>query len=306
MQVDSQAILYTVTVLPELDPGTYIVAVSGGVDSVVLLDMLARASSRLSSPGPQYIVAHFDHGIRDDSRDDAQFVEHLAKMYGLVYESERVELGMGASEELARTKRYEFLRGVAKKHDANIVTAHHADDVIETVALNLTRGTGWRGLAVFGAPDILRPLVMMTKQEITDYAVRNTLTWREDSTNSDQRYLRNQLRSQLTSLDEDCKLQLLALWRQQQSVVAAIDTETARFLDHSGTYQRSFIIQLDHDVARELLRAAIYAKTNVSPTRPQIDRALIQVKTARPGTRCDVGSRVCLVFTRTKVSIQTP
>ncbi|MFZ1301261.1 MAG: ATP-binding protein, partial [Candidatus Microsaccharimonas sp.] len=101
------------TVLPKLDPGTYIVAVSGGVDSVVLLDMLARASSRLPSPGPQYIVAHFDHGIRDDSRDDAQFVKHLAETYGLVYESERVELGVGASEELARTKRYEFLRGVA-------------------------------------------------------------------------------------------------------------------------------------------------------------------------------------------------
>ena len=135
----------------------YVVAVSGGVDSVVLLDMVAQevAPQRL-------IVAHFDHGIRPESADDAAFVKSLAKQYGLTFETKREELGANASEELAREHRYAFLRDVAKRYSATIMTAHHADDIIETIAINMTRGTGWRGLAVLDSPGIERPLLDKT------------------------------------------------------------------------------------------------------------------------------------------------
>ena len=79
----------------------YIVAVSGGVDSVALLDMLARLSDH------ELIVAHFDHGIRSDSAEDALFVSGLAEQYGLPFEMRREELGSNASEDLARTRRYD-------------------------------------------------------------------------------------------------------------------------------------------------------------------------------------------------------
>lgn len=123
-------------------PGTYIVAVSGGVDSVVLLDMLAKQADL------QLVIAHFDHGIREDSKQDALFVAHLAAKYHVPFESERVELGHGASEALAREKRYAFLRMMFKKYNADaIITAHHQDDVIETSMINILRGTGRHGLS---------------------------------------------------------------------------------------------------------------------------------------------------------------
>src|SRR5690606_22278428 len=141
----------------------YIVAVSGGVDSMVLLDMLVREGSH------ELIVAHFDHGIRADSHKDATFVQDVAKKYGLPFEKRREVLGEKASEALARERRYAFLRSVAARHEAKIVTAHHLDDVVETVAINITRGTGWRGLAVMDT-DIVRPLVDMEKKELVRYA----------------------------------------------------------------------------------------------------------------------------------------
>jgi len=138
----------------------YVVAVSGGVDSVVLLDILARINTH------QFIVAHFDHGIREDSAADARFVKALADKYELTFVCTREELGMTASEELARTRRYVFLKAVAQKLQAQLITAHHLDDLVETVMINKIRGTGWRGLAVFGDESIRRPLLTMSKQQL--------------------------------------------------------------------------------------------------------------------------------------------
>ncbi|MHB8136206.1 MAG: tRNA lysidine(34) synthetase TilS [Anaerolineaceae bacterium] len=193
----------------------YVVAVSGGVDSVVLLDMLINnnlpAIYQLPFTNYQLIVAHFDHGIRDDSKSDAIFVAKLAEQYKLPFETKREELGKGASEEEARDRRYKFLRSVAKKYDAKLVTAHHADDVIETILINIMRGTGWRGLAAIDS-DIVRPLTDMLKSEIIDYAIKNKLNWREDSTNKQNVYLRNRIRQKTIDLDNDTKLQSLFLY----------------------------------------------------------------------------------------------
>jgi tRNA(Ile)-lysidine synthase len=116
--------------------GTYIVAVSGGVDSVVLLHLLSKTDCKL-------VVAHFDHGIRHNSHDDAAFVKSLAASYGLAYEEEKANLGPSASEDTARKARYAFLRRVTNTYHAKaIATAHHQDDVIETSIINILRGTG--------------------------------------------------------------------------------------------------------------------------------------------------------------------
>src|SRR5690606_26701133 len=104
----------------------YIVAVSGGVDSVVLLDMLSKKTEH------ELIVAHFDHGIRPDSHEDAAFVQKLAQRYGHTFEMKREELGAYASEATARERRYAFLGALAKKHQAAVMTAHHLDDLVET------------------------------------------------------------------------------------------------------------------------------------------------------------------------------
>lgn len=276
----------------------FVLAVSGGVDSVVLLDMMVNELI----PADRLIVAHFDHGIRPESADDAIFVAELAKKYGLLFETKREELGAGASEELARDRRYAFLREVAAKHDAKIMTAHHADDVLETIAINLTRGTGWRGLAVLDNPDIERPLLGKTKAELVAYAKKQGLTWREDATNSDTKYLRNSLRQKLTALDESTK-ELLRRYRDRQVVLKnMIDTETGTYM--TAPYSRYFFTNLPTEVALELLRAVIVHEMGQSVVRPLLEKLLLAVKTYQAGKRVDIDARHEIVFTRTDFIVQ--
>lgn len=280
----------------------YVIAVSGGVDSVVLLDMVATRQL-LDADSESVIVAHFDHGIRSDSADDALFVANLARKYGFLFETTRVELGKHASEEKARIHRYRFLRDVARRHGATIVTAHHADDVVETIAINMKRGTGWRGLAVLDSPGIVRPLVSLRKKDLLTYAHEHQLEWREDSTNADTRYLRNDIRQRLEGQDENT-VQLLGLYRNRQvALKKIIDNETEKVLG-TGPYDRHLFIYAPQQVARELLRAALVREKGVSATRPQLDRALIAIKTLHPGKRHVVSDHATLRFSKTQFVIE--
>lgn len=278
----------------------YLVAVSGGIDSVVLLDKLVKAGEH------ELIVAHFDHGIRDDSNTDAQFVRGLAAIYQLPFVMKREELGVGASEEYARRRRYLFLKTMANEYDASIVTAHHADDVIETIAINLQRGTGWRGAAILHTPGINRPLLSTTKDQIRSYALENRLEWVEDSTNSSDVYLRNRLRRKIrTQLTMIHKQAILAIWKDQLAVRKAIDLETDAYASQ-GQFSRYYLSHIDERSAMELLRAVIVAKTKLSPTRPQLMRAILAVKTARPSSAFELGGGVKLLFNVRTFIVETP
>jgi tRNA(Ile)-lysidine synthetase-like protein len=268
----------------------YIVAVSGGVDSVVLLDKLVKQGAH------ELVVAHFDHGIREDSAADARFVSELAKQYGVPFVTKREELGKGASEDMARNRRYAFLRGEAKKRNMRLVTAHHADDVVETIIINLRRGTGWRGLAVLAAADITRPQLSATKQEIYDYALKHRLEWVEDSTNASDVYLRNKIRRLTPLLSPAVKKQLSELRDRQVVLAEEISKETERFTNQSE-HSRYFYTQLDAIVACELLRTLVLDAKGVGLTRPQLERALMAVKTARPGSVYQAGEGITLLFT---------
>jgi len=268
------------------EPGRYVVAVSGGVDSVVLLHMLKQ------QPDLELIVAHFDHGIRDDSAEDARFGEELAGSYGLAFETRREELGKQASEELARDRRYAFLRTIADKYKARLVTAHHSDDAIETIAINLSRGTGWRGLAALDS-DVARPLLHMGKSEIIDYARTHNLDWHEDSTNASDAYLRNRVRRKTSSLPADEKRQLLGLRAHQLGSKKLIDEEVRKLVGEGPSYSRYFFTHVSDSVAIECLRLMTMARL----TRPQLIRSLLAIKTMKPGSVFEAGSSVRFRFT---------
>lgn len=271
----------------------YVVAVSGGVDSMVLLDMMVRAGDS------EIIIAHFDHGIRPDSELDAAFVKEAAEQYGLPFEQRREVLGPRASEALARQRRYAFLHSVAEKHGARIVTAHHLDDVAETIAINVTRGTGWRGLAVLDA-GIIRPLIDTEKTDLLSYAKQHGISWREDPTNDSDAYLRNRLRKKASqALTTDHKRQLRALHAEQKSLKKAIDQEVQELIGKGPQYSRYFFTQVQPSVAMECLRLVTEGKL----TRPQLARVLHAVKVAKPNTTYEAGSGVQLYFSTRQFSL---
>lgn len=276
-----------------LSAGCYVVAVSGGVDSVVLLDLLSQR------PELDLIVVHFDHGIRDDSADDLEFVKSLAEKYGFRFESKREELGSLASEELARSRRYNFLRTIAKKYSAKLITAHHADDVIETIAINLLRGTGWRGLAVLDS-DVIRPLTDMTKSEILDYANIHQLSWHEDSTNLSDKYLRNRIRQKLKNFDNDKKRQLLGLWAQQKYLKKHIDQEVKWAVKKDVHYERKMFADIDEIEAIEYLRYIVDSRL----TRPQLHYLLNRIKTSLPNKICQAGNGVNIKFSSRNFTVE--
>jgi tRNA(Ile)-lysidine synthetase-like protein len=273
----------------------YVVAVSGGVDSVVLLDMLAKQGEH------ELVVAHFDHGIRPGSADDAAFVAALSRVYGLTFETRRVELGPTASEEQARVARYVFLNEVATKHGGVIATAHHMDDIVETIAINLVRGTGWRGLAVLNDPNIRRPLLGLRKSELYEYALKNGLEWVEDETNGSDAYLRNRLRAKMNQLPSSTYGQLVDLWRRQRILASDIDREAERL----ATGSRYFMTMVDEPCAQEVLRRML-ADLSLSLTRPQRSRVLHAIRTARPGSTLQAGSGVSVTFTTRDFIVKHP
>lgn len=274
----------------------YVVAVSGGVDSIVLLDKLVKDGRHT------LIVAHFDHGIRNNSFEDARFVERVARKYTLPFETVREELGSQTSEEVARTRRYAFLRMVAKKYKAIIVTAHHLDDLVETVAINFIRGTGWRGLAVFDAQrsGVERPLIGTEKKELLRYAHEHSLEWREDATNASDRYLRNRLRPQVQALTHDQKYQILALNSAQKELRHSIEAEVRNKIDITAKEQSRYVfIMLPQTVALEYLRTL----TKGLLTLPQRKRLLGAIKVAQPGTIFEAGSGINVGFTTRHFSL---
>lgn len=279
----------------QFQPGQkYLLAVSGGLDSVVMLDLLAQVS------GLELVIAHFDHQIRGaESAGDAEFVQQLAKRYHLPVVVGYGGLGPDANEDHARQARYRFLKKVAQQKQAQLCLGHHQDDVLETIALNLQRGTGWQGLAVMGDATLLRPLLRFSKRQLLNYARRRQLVWREDSTNQQLKYRRNQVRARISNgLSVEAQQMLIELYRNQTLLKKAIFQQCQQFYQPSGHYRRYFWIMLDQASAMELLKFIIRQDFNLSLTRPQLERAWLAIKTAKPQAIAEIGEGLALTFSR--------
>ena len=180
-----------------LSAGRALVAVSGGPDSVALLDLLHRT---LDLHGLDLVVAHFDHGIHPASARVAAGVRALAGGYGLAYEEGRGALGPGAGETAARAARYAWLESTRLGLGAAFVfTAHHADDQAETVVMRALAGSGPAGLAGMAARrgSLVRPLLPFRRGALLRYVRSQGLSVWLDPANQDPRHLRAWLRGDL-------------------------------------------------------------------------------------------------------------
>lgn len=209
------------------------VAVSGGIDSMVLLHVLR-------SLGHSCSVLHVDHGLRGAESDaDRSFVEEHCRREGIQFHWKKVDAGAHAKSKglsiqmAARELRYEFFAELCKEQPLRTALAHHADDAVETLLMHLMRGVG-----VFGWSTIppvsgvfVRPLLAVDRQAIEAYANEHGISFREDSSNADMKYMRNRVRHEL--------LPLMESMRPGAKRAMARGVRTLRELERAGDLVRS-------------------------------------------------------------------
>ena len=286
------------------------VAVSGGVDSVVLLHLLVQKGQRAEGRGQSkynFVVAHFDHGIREDSKRDRGLVQELAKKYNLPFVYDQGNLGPKASEATARDARYAFLNKIKDSVGAEaIITAHHQDDVIETAIINLLRGTNRKGLtSLQSRSGLIRPFLGFSKNEIIAYAKAHKLKWREDSTNQDTKYLRNHVRHDiLPKFSEAQKAQLLKHISELIQTNKKIDNAlVAQFLVQPSVNEldRRWFIELPHAVAREVLASWLRQRGLTTVDKKKLEQLVIAAKTLTKGKRSDINARYYMLVEKDKL-----
>ena len=207
-----------------------VVGVSGGADSVALLHIL----SSLKDLKLELTAAHLNHGIRGDEADrDADFVKRTAKSLDIPFEYKKVDTQAYKQEkklsleDAARELRYQFFNELREKLGATkVATAHTMDDQAETVLMRLLRGSGLRGLS--GIPPVsrgylVRPLLFVSRREIEEYLNSKGIDWVEDSTNTEDRFLRNKIRQNLIPLLEEYNPKLKETLLRTAEVLRADD-----------------------------------------------------------------------------------
>lgn len=176
-----------------------VVACSGGPDSMALLHMLKKIKDRLDI---QIICAHVNHNVRKESEEEKKFVEQFCRSNDLIFEHMVIEnYGDDNFHNEARTIRYNYFEKLVKKYNARyLFTAHHGDDLIETVLMRIVRGSTLRGYSGFSKIvkmdkyTIVRPLIEVTKEEIYDYNKSNGIDYVIDGSNVKDKYTRNRYR----------------------------------------------------------------------------------------------------------------
>ena len=292
-------------------PGRYLLAVSGGADSMVMLHLFA---ARAQANTYDLVVAHFDHGLRPDSTSDLEFVRAAADSLGLPFIGTSVRLS-GRSEASARSARHAWLASQRVSRSAlATITAHHQDDLIETSLLNLARGSGRLGLAPMTSSDqVLRPLLRVDRSQLRSYAAEHKIRWREDSTNSDISNPRNFLRLELLpKAPPRWRQQYLTMIDNMASANAKIDANISAILDGAlvdgpaYAFARELIGGMSEAVVREVLLAACRR------LRPgiQLDQSLVRdvahfSKTGNSGKLRPMRQGLTLSITKATVNLTT-
>jgi len=231
-----------------LQHGSFVAAaVSGGVDSMVLLHILKKLSGEL---GFTLYCLHLEHGIRGgESKRDAEFVRSECDKIGVpcfvmhADVPERARKSRETVEAAAREERYAFFASMSGALGIDrVAVAHHMDDQAETALFNLIRGTGLKGLTAmeyFGEPNIVRPFLDIRREEILDYAREENIPYVHDSTNDDTKYMRNRVRKillpaikKINPAFTSALMSLLDILREDEAALAQLSEAAARSCSH--------------------------------------------------------------------------
>lgn len=229
-----------------------LVALSGGRDSVLLLILLKQLGYRVSA-------AHCNFGLRASESDgDENFVAALCKDLGIPLFikkfaiQELVNQTGESTQMVARKQRYEWFAQLCATHNIQkIATAHHLDDALETILINLTRGTGLKGLRGIEAQrdNIIRPLLCLTRAEINDYIFNQKIGFREDSSNSSKKYFRNKIRHDVIPVLRELNPSVFQSIAKTQSRLKRVENYWEKgwesWLAHVQNNKRNFIAVAD-------------------------------------------------------------
>lgn len=223
------------------------VAVSGGADSVALLHLLVASAA---THGGLLSVISVDHGLREDSEADAAWVSCLARDLGL--EARSVRVTTGPAEHEARKARY----AVFESLPVDVVAlAHHLDDQVETLMINLMRGTGLRGAAGMRPRRgrFARPLLAVSAGELRTWLEARDHDWREDPSNTDPRYLRNRIRHQVLPLLDAARGGALANMARSMRLLSEVDAFVTLLASELGPPPWDEVSQVPAPVLRRAL-----------------------------------------------------
>lgn len=280
----------------------YLVAASGGADSVTLLELLVGAGFG------NLVVCHVDHGLRGaESRKDAEFVRRLARKHELPCEvgkcdvAKRVANGEGSLETVARRARMEFFEQWAAKHRCpRVVLAHHADDQAETALWNLLRGSyGLRGMAevqAMHAPsgrmlELHRPLLGLRHRQLVEWLSARGNTWREDASNTQPIAVRNRLRNEafpllaeISGRDAAAALARGVVDFREMSGLLDLLVDEASVLDPQGRLHLKALRGLHPAVQRHAIALYLQNAGIGEVSRDLLGRATAMINVSAPST----------------------
>ncbi|MBA3952142.1 MAG: tRNA lysidine(34) synthetase TilS [Rubrobacter sp.] len=274
-----------------MDLSRPLVLVSGGPDSVALLRAILVLGGRPA-------VLHVDHGLRgDESRADADFVRSLCEELGVRCRVERLDLGNGPNlQERAREGRYRLAREVSAGLGLGVVaTGHTADDVAETVVLNLSRGAGLRGLASIPPTrdGLVRPLIDRTRREVLRYLSDLGQPFRTDPTNLSGKYARNRVRLEVLPVLEELHpgaaanlARAASLAREDLETLEALADAALQARGAEVVLPREALLSLPPSLRRHAVRRA-YARVlpGAPPPESRHVESVLALVEAGPGTR---------------------
>lgn len=270
-----------------------LLAVSGGPDSMAMLDLVQRAWQ-----GPVE-AATVDHGLRAESADEARMVADFCAERGVPHATMRPQEPIsGSLQAVARSVRYALLRSHADRVGADhIVTAHHADDQLETMMMRLARGAGVDGLAAVRARNgsVIRPMLGFRKAELVRYCTAQSIPFVADPSNANSDFDRVRMRQALATFDAVDPLMAVrsatALAEAAEALDWAAAREAAQSMVHDLEGVRLAIVDYPPGLLRRLVLVALrQLDPDISVRGPALDRLLVRLQ---EGEQTMIGNILC-------------
>lgn len=243
---------------------TVVVATSGGPDSMCLLHLLCELNRDKYF---KIVVAHVNHNLRVESLEEAEYVKSFANKYNLIYEYREIKEYNNNIESDAREKRYNYFKEIVNMYHAKyLMTAHHGDDLMETIFMRLTRGSSLKGYSGFKKETkmdnfmIIRPLITLTKKEILEYMDSNNYKYFIDKSNFSRNYTRNRYRLDILPFfkkeNKNVHLRFLKFSEELIQVSEFLDKYIKKMHDKLKTedgYKISELLELDDFILKKLI-----------------------------------------------------